>query len=214
MSAHEWTVNLPDGTEYVIGAERDLTPRELEAEVLNIQRHHSDTGQSLSASAANAAGRGFVGGIGSLVEGVGDDGVSRWHKQEYVHEFLALCDLPMSMGGKFVPFCAAGLAYAACRAYCDIDPVTTYTNNDKERLDVIKRKLTTIAKHYFYTSAAVRVVRAKARSNGTFVGRDTNPKNGWLVVFGWNGNQTGNHIALVDGDHDSGTVINSTLLSY
>jgi len=74
MAEHEWTIDLPDGTQYVVESDRELTPAELDAEVSNISNQHANTGQSVAASAGNAAGRGAVGGVGSLIEGIGDLG--------------------------------------------------------------------------------------------------------------------------------------------
>ena len=125
-------------------------------------------------------------------------GVSRDSDPNQVTEFLNLCDFDLKMNGKFVPYCAAGVSYAACRAYCNLKKKEAYSKEvSRERLDLFKSKLITINAHYFFPSASVQVIKADAQKRGTWRNREVDPQKGWLVVFSWNGGTLGNHIGLV-----------------
>ncbi|MDP1588327.1 MAG: CHAP domain-containing protein [Prosthecobacter sp.] len=128
-----------------------------------------------------------------------DTKVSRLTDRPLVTEFLNLLDFDFKEEGKEVPFCAAGVTYAACRAFCNIDPDPSAYSKEisDKRLTLFKSRLSTIKKHYFYPSASVRVIKADAISRGTWVSPTVDPLPGWLVIFSWTGGLAGNHIGIV-----------------
>lgn len=124
--------------------------------------------------------------------------VSRDTAPNKIDNFLRLFGLHLrDEKGKYVPFCAAGLSFAACQAYCEIAPTVSYDKNDASTL---KATLTDINKYYFKPSPAVRVIKADAIQKKTWVkpGEEA-PKKGWPVLFSWNRDGTPNHIGLVEG---------------
>jgi hypothetical protein len=123
------------------------------------------------------------------------DEISRNHQASQVIEFLRVVDFQ----DLDTPFCAAGVSYAACRAYCDLHVSESYdaaiTN---QRVNKFKSKMTTIYAHYFFPSASVRVIKAAAIKKGNWVDRTVTPKPGWPIIFSWDGTSAGNHIGLVE----------------
>lgn len=128
-------------------------------------------------------------------QGVGRDGV----KRSLISEFLASVHVHDSSE----PFCAAGVTYAACRAYCDMKVVEAIDDSKEgyiKRLNRFQSLLPTIKAHYFYPSAAVRYIKRAAQEKGNWVGESKHvvPLKGWLIVFSWNSESTaGNHIGIV-----------------
>src|SRR5262249_47479981 len=55
-----------------------------------------------------------------------DENVDRQRTPDQVAEFLGLFELPFQYqtNGPYVPFCAAGVSFAACKAYSAIQPET------------------------------------------------------------------------------------------
>lgn len=127
-----------------------------------------------------------------------DQKVSRDSTPDQVDEFLRLFGLHIKYdNGGYVPFCAAGLSFAACRAYCEVDPQNTYDPDDP--LPILKTTLTDINQHYFKPSPAVRFIKADAEARSLWVKAGAQqPKPGWPVIFSWKGNGVPNHIGLVD----------------
>ncbi len=124
-----------------------------------------------------------------------DAGVSRNHLASQVREFLRIVDFQ----DVSTPFCAAGVSYAACRAYCDLDVAETYDPTiTNARVDKFKSKMTTIYAHYFFPSASVRVIKAAAIKKGNWVDRAVTALPGWPIIFSWDGTTAGNHIGLVE----------------
>jgi len=130
-----------------------------------------------------------------ITRGFVNDGVSRKHRASQVVEFLNIVDFD----NLETPFCAAGVSYAACRAYCDL-PVSEAYGSDitDKRINQFKSKLTTIYAHYFFPSALVRVIKAAAVKKGNWLDRSVSPLPGWPVIFSWDGTSAGNHIGLVE----------------
>jgi hypothetical protein len=132
-----------------------------------------------------------------------DKGVSRTYQKKstdkkghVVDNFLKLFGLNLRYdSGTYVPFCAAGLSFAACEAYCQINPEVSYNPDKWQSLQSI---LTDINKYYFKPSPAVRVIKKSAEDRGQWVKpAGVTPKEGWPVVFSWKKDGTPNHIGLV-----------------
>jgi len=130
-----------------------------------------------------------------ITRGFVRDDVSRKHKASQVVEFLNIVDFD----NLDTAFCAAGVSYAACRAYCDLPVTEGYDSiiTDK-RINQFKSKLTTIYAHYFFPSALVRVIKAAALKKGNWADPSVVPLPGWLVIFSWDGTSAGNHVGLVE----------------
>lgn len=134
-----------------------------------------------------------------------EDGVSRDHHSSQVLEFLQLFGfgLRYAGGGDYVPYCAAGVSYAACRAYCDIKQREDYNVSDitydDARMNLFKSKLRDIEHYYFLPSPAVAFIKADAedRSPKTWVDATHTPLPGWLVIFSWRATRP-NHVGIVD----------------
>ena len=129
-------------------------------------------------------------------------GVSRKYKEPgkeegyVVDNFLKLFGLNLKyLDGKYVPFCAAGLSFAACEAYCQLNPEVSY---DPDDWTTMKSILTDINNYYFKPSPAVRYIQQNAEGKGKWVKpAGVIPKEGWPVVFSWNKDGKPNHIGLV-----------------
>jgi hypothetical protein len=141
-----------------------------------------------------------------------EEGVGRNNKSDQVSEFVKLMDFKSIS----TPFCAAGICYAACRAYCDLEVAKKYAANvgDKARAGLFKSMLTTINEHYFFPSASVRVMKAAAIKKGRWARREKDlvPLPGWLIVFSWDKTSAGNHIGMVESAKAGETTI--TTLEY
>jgi hypothetical protein len=133
----------------------------------------------------------------SLSSQYADQKISRDSSPDQIDVFLRLFGLQLRYdSGAYVPFCAAGLSFAACRAYCELDLQNTYDIDDP--LPVLKTILTDINNHYFKPSPAVRLIKADAESRGIWVKpKDSKPKPGWPVIFSWKQDGNPNHIGLV-----------------
>ena len=115
-----------------------------------------------------------------------------------ITQFLALFDLPFQYSkNNPVPFCAAGVSFAACRAYCDSEPRVKYV--PELPVTAFKGVLTDINHYYFKPSPGVRVIKEDAVKRTTWVdfGKET-PQHGWLIVFSFRKDRTPSHIGLVD----------------
>jgi hypothetical protein len=118
------------------------------------------------------------------------------NKGKEVDNFLRLFGLKLKYdNGTFVPYCAAGLSFAACEAYCQITPEVSY---DPDDFTTLKSILTDINKYYFKPSPAVRVIKKSAEDRQRWVKpTGITPGKGWPVVFSWKKDGTPNHIGLV-----------------
>jgi hypothetical protein len=123
--------------------------------------------------------------------------VSRQTNPRQVGQFLNLFGLDLRYSnGQFVPFCAAGVSFVACRAYCELFPEISYDADNP--VSELRGVLTDINHYYFKPSPAVRQIKSAAENRGTWIKSSIQPKPGWLVVFSWNRDGVPNHIGLVD----------------
>lgn len=124
-------------------------------------------------------------------------GWSRAETPERIADILDVFDLQFKDDkGRFVPFCAAGVAYAFAAAYLKSWGVASSTN-------ALRGALQEIDRYHFYPSPSVMdvyyVARGKRRWVDAVPGKVT-PKPGWLVVYDWSGTQRGaDHVGLVTG---------------
>lgn len=124
-------------------------------------------------------------------------GISRSSNRSRVTEYLALLGFGFAdAGGKPVPFCAAGLTWATCRAICDATGIA-YT--DANRLAVFRGVLGEVGR-FFKPSASCKAILDDARARGTLVSQ---PMPGYLVLYNWSGGSHPEHVGLVVGATDT-----------
>lgn len=130
-------------------------------------------------------------------------GKSQWTEPGLIEDFFSIFDFPpRNDKGEFQPFCAAGLSFAACEAYCEVQPSRTYSIEN--RLEVLKDTLPDIQKYYFKPEISVLRMKSDAIARGKWVvsrkvGPDllAMPSPGWLVAFDWNADGAADHVGLV-----------------
>ena len=125
-----------------------------------------------------------------------DAHVNRDDNRARVTEYLNLLGLNFA-DARGVPYryCAAGLTWAVCRAYCDENSIA-YT--DATRAVMLRSVLGDIGKYYFKPSASCQAILDDARARHTFAPVSESPKSGYLVLYNWSGGQHAEHIGLVE----------------
>jgi hypothetical protein len=111
-------------------------------------------------------------------------GISRDDNPDGVKEFLSLFDLPYRYdSGTLVPFCAAGIAFAAALAYADF---LKNSVNQFNRVSVAKQTLDDLDHWYFYPSASVWSMYFVSAGKGSWRSgslKTVNPQPGWIVIY-------------------------------
>lgn len=135
-------------------------------------------------------------------------GLNRVNGPDKVATMLKLFDLPMHLNGKPVPYCASGVSFAACLAYCKIDPKVN-VDPKQPSLDTLRQVQTDIDHYYFKTSpsCAVMMDDAKKRGNWIRVNDPATPQPGWLVFYHWKLDGHPNHVGMVD--HAEGNTLHT-----
>ena len=115
-------------------------------------------------------------------------GMSRSKNSGDVSEFLELYNLPYRWAnGTFVPFCAAGLSFAAGIAYAELLGKKYDPSVRSERLSTLKNILPDIEHHWFYPTPSVRdmyyVGEGKRRAVNVSKTEKPVPKPGWIVIY-------------------------------
>jgi hypothetical protein len=125
-----------------------------------------------------------------------DANISRTSNQPRVTEYLSLLGFPYADShGVPTRYCAAGVTWAVCKAYCDANGITY---SDATRLSMLRSVLGDIGKYYFKPSAGCQVIMDDARARNTFVAKSQPPKPGYLVFYNWSGHDNAEHIGIVD----------------
>ena len=129
-------------------------------------------------------------------------GVSRSSNPRKVTQFLNLFNLGLRYkDGQFIPYCATGVAFAACQAYCMINPQPIMFDPKTPNLK-FRKVLRDIDKYYFRPSPACRYMVSDAKARGIWVPKAQanwkNLKPGWLVIFDWKQIGKANHVGFVD----------------
>ena len=122
-----------------------------------------------------------------------------------VEDYFKLFNVPARKAdGTLQPFCAAGLSFAACQAYCDLHPNNiNYTESGKLR--TFRDVLSDVNKFYFLPHCSTQEMVRDAKQRGTWIDKQqrvTGLKPGWLVFFNWpdkRGNFSGvpNHVGVI-----------------
>ncbi len=131
-------------------------------------------------------------------------GVTRANQPEQVAKMLKLFDLPLRYAnGEFIPYCASGLSFSACQAYCETDPKQSFDPN--QPLDAFRRVLPDINKFYFKPHPACIEMVNDAKTRGKWLPTAGNtPQPGWLVFYDWKSDGHPNHVGMVDSAEADG----------
>jgi hypothetical protein len=126
-------------------------------------------------------------------------GISAVNEPDQVTDFLSVFPIePRNNDGSLKPYCAAGVSYCACQAYCDISPrAVSYSGN---RLAVFKDVLADINDYYFEPHCACQRIVENAKDRGIWqTGKgNSKPERGWLVFFDWTNSGKANHVGIVE----------------
>lgn len=132
-------------------------------------------------------------------------GVSRADNIDQVSRFLKLFNLPTRMQGKWVPYCAAGLSFAAAKAFCDLSGIK-YNQNTAIR--VFRSVLLRIKDRFFRPTARCWELKETAINQNRFlVNNAANRKlvkPGYIVLFNFDSDVLPDHVGIVESiDADS-----------
>lgn len=128
-----------------------------------------------------------------------------------VKAFLSLYGLPFRYAdtGKFVPYCAAGVGYAAARAHYRLSRGQD-VGDDYVRLgDALPDVTRDYCKTHPATKQMMSAANARTHPNGEsfWVSPKQRPEQGWLVFFNWTGGHQPQHVGIVDSVVSDGRVL-------
>lgn len=132
-----------------------------------------------------------------VAEAVAHVGESRQTHRAAIERYLELFALPFESNGEVVPFCAAGLSYAATWLYARADGISSPS------LAQLRNLLSDIDRHHFYPSPSVVDIKNVALGKRRWIGRaeavgKLAPRQGWLVCFDWKRDGSPDHVGIVD----------------
>jgi hypothetical protein len=105
---------------------------------------------------------------------------------------LALFELPFQdRSGKYVPFCASGLAYVVARAY------VTHWKKQPINLSSLRGALAEIDHYHFFPSPSVWHMFAVAQAKGRWLpqAKGVTPRPGWVAIYDFG--KSADHVGLV-----------------
>jgi hypothetical protein len=129
-------------------------------------------------------------------------GISRENDREQIAHFLALFGLPFAEGdGTPVAFCASGLAWCACKAWCELAGVP-FTSADA--VSVFRGVLPAVSAHFYTPNPSCSAMQEAAEKSGQWldvdaIDGDTTIKAGWLVLYKFS--DTDRHVEIVTADN-------------
>jgi hypothetical protein len=129
-------------------------------------------------------------------------GVSRDSNPEQINQFLKLFKYRLRYpNGAYVPYCAVGVSFCACKAYCVLNPQRLEFNQEDPNPQ-FRVVLSDINKYYFKPSPSCRDMVNNAKSRKIWVPRRSiswsKVMPGWLVMFDWRQVGRPNHVGFVD----------------
>lgn len=132
-------------------------------------------------------------------------GIDRANNIDQVGRFLALFNLGVKDGSKWMPYCAAGLSFAAAKAFCNLSGIKYNADN---ALRVFRTVLLTIKNRFFLPSPSCYQMRDVAINQGRYlVNNAANRalvKPGYIVLFQFDSDSLPDHVGIVDSvDSDS-----------
>lgn len=124
-------------------------------------------------------------------------GKSRHSHPEAVARLLELFNLPFSNSDGPVPFCAAGLSFAAASVYAKLGTKVGETLT----LAALSGYTGEVDRYHFYPTPSVNSMRLSAQAKNSWTDANSvagrSPRRGWLVLFDWSG-QGQNHVGLIE----------------
>lgn len=132
-------------------------------------------------------------------------GVSRAGNIDQVARFLKLFNLPTKMSGKWVPYCAAGLSFAAAKTFCDLSGIKYNQNN---AIQVFRSVLLKIKDRFFRPTARCWELKETAINQDRFLVNNAENrklvKPGYIVLFNFDKDVLPDHVGIVESiDSDS-----------
>jgi len=132
-------------------------------------------------------------------------GIDRSNNLDQVSRFLKLFNLDVRDGKRWMPYCAAGLSFAAAKNLCNLSDIKYDANS---ALGVFKSVLPTIRNRYFLPSPSCFRIRDHAiKQNKWLVNSAANRKlvkPGYLILFQFDSDTLPDHIGIVKSiDSDS-----------
>ena len=132
-------------------------------------------------------------------------GVSRADNIEQVERFLKLFNLPTRMDGKWVPYCAAGLSFAAAKTFCNLSGIKYDQNN---AIRVFRSVLLRLKDRFFRPTARCWELKETAINQGRFLVNNAENrklvKPGYIVLFNFDKDTLPDHVGIVESiDSDS-----------
>ncbi len=129
-----------------------------------------------------------------------------------VRAYLGLYGLPFRYSnGQFVPYCAAGVGFAAARTHYRF----ARKEEPGDNIAKLRDALSDVTRDYCKTHPATRIMVSAAKSRKTYpngktywVSHQQRPEQGWLVFFNWSGSKKfPQHVGIVDSVDASGRIL-------
>jgi hypothetical protein len=131
-------------------------------------------------------------------------GVSRSDNLEQVSRFLKLFNLGVKDGKRWMPYCAAGLSFAAAKNLCNLSNIEYDADS---AISVFKSVLPTIRNRYFLPNPSCYRIKDFAIKQGKWLQNNSQNRSqvkaGYLVLFQFDSDSLPDHIGIVrsiDGD--------------
>lgn len=150
-------------------------------------------------------------------------GEARYNDPQLITKILAVQGLPLTYpNGEYVPYCASGVAYAVCKAYCNLAHVAYTPDNC---VDVFKGVLPIIKAHYYKPAPGVATIQEDAVARGIWLPasacKDEDIKPGWLICYDFgHGDHHVGMVAVDNGDvihtceANTATAAHSGIIAY
>ena len=131
-------------------------------------------------------------------------GVDAAHDGPEIENWLKLFGInPRAPSGDLLAFCAAGLSWSICEAYANLNPKIRMGKS--ERPDYYEGILRVINTLYFYPNCSVYKMKQKAQERNIWVSdKSVTLKQGWPIVYDWDGDGKPDHIGIVSQRVPSG----------
>jgi len=132
-------------------------------------------------------------------------GINRSENLDQVARFLKLFNLGVKDGSKWMPYCAAGLSFAAAKNLCNLSKIEYNADN---AIGVFKSVLPTLRNRYFLPSPSCFRIRDFAIKQKKWLPNSSANrklvKPGYLVLFQFDSDTLPDHIGIVKSiDSDS-----------
>ena len=125
-------------------------------------------------------------------------GVSRSENIEQVSRFLKLFNLPTRMNGKWVPYCAAGLSFAAAKTYCNLAGIKY---DSSSAIKIFRTVLLKLKNDFFRPTARCWELKETAQNQKKYlINNQANRKlvkPGFLVLFNFDSDSLPDHVGIV-----------------